>query len=301
MQGKIKYFIADNISKQFSLPCSTRKIDGVNISTERDDAFKCVSDDALARIIYHSIVGYSFNEYDLTQADYNNLFEQALITKIKYKKSEDEKEKIKYGFYGEVVLDALLKYSYSTTPIIARGYFYNPTSKSEVTGYDSYHLIEIDNKVFLWFGEVKFRSNLSNCTDAITDLNDKISDDYLNSNIFAMVNRKDNLNISNSIINSILDAWTKNPSIKPIDELQKYNVTLVCPLLFIHSSYSPTSNNYEERIKKGIDYLNNKFKTQQFHLSIDYQIFCIFLPVEDTKKIKKDVIEWIDTKQVPML
>lgn len=37
-------------------------------------------------------------------------------------------------------------------------YFYCPTSKSEVTGFDSYHLIQYGDKVQLWFGEAKFRT-----------------------------------------------------------------------------------------------------------------------------------------------
>jgi len=160
LRESLKALIDKTILYEYSLPHKDKKINKINLSNYEDDCYTYSNDNDLIELIYNSMIEYSFNEYELTKYDYNTLLSKALVTKLKYKESQNETTKIKYGFYGEVLLYAFLYHFYKSKPIIARGYFYNPLENAETKGYDSYHIIENDDIVELWFAEVKFRGTL---------------------------------------------------------------------------------------------------------------------------------------------
>lgn len=287
---------------QYLIPHKTKKIDGVNISNYQDFCFSSNNDYDIVNLIYNSIIEYSFNEFEIDGQDYDNLIARALLTKIKYDESQNELSKIKYGFYGEVLLYAFLYNYFNSKPIISRGYFYNILERSETKGYDSYHLVESDDKVELWFGEVKFRTTFccgktSSITSAFEGIEKALSDKYLESNIFAMDNERNNFNIKGSKIEIILENWRKNPSIKIIDEIIKFKMTLVYPILIIYSDKEP---DYDKKINDAVDKINKKFASKSYKLSIEYKLFFIFLPISEVKKIKQEVIKCIESKQ-PLL
>jgi len=291
MRQILKDLIAKTIFFEYSLPSSTIN-NSINISTDSDDCFSYSSDNELSELIYQSILDYSYNEFELTNQDLSILLSKALYNKIKYKEYQTELTKIKYGFYGEVLLYSILYNFYKTKPIISRGYFYNPLENSETKGYDSYHIIENEDKIELWFGEVKFRDTLeSGAKSAIEGLRKAFTDTYLSNNIIAMDNYKNNFNIQGTKIEEILNEWNGTP-INIIDQVKKHNMTLVYPILLI---FPDNSIEYDEKIKNAIDKINNKFYSEKYSLSIPYKLFFILLPVSEVKKIKKEVIEWIES------
>jgi hypothetical protein len=191
----LKDLINKTIFYEYSLP-NKQIMESINLSNRKDDCYSYSSDENLVELIYHSILDYSYNEFDMNDKDLSVLFSKALLNKIKYNESKDELTKIKYGFYGEVLLYSILYSFYNATPVISRGYFYNPLENSETKGYDSYHLIEKDDKVELWFGEVKFRTTLnSGAKSAIEGLDKAFTDEYLSQNIIAMENHINSFNI----------------------------------------------------------------------------------------------------------
>ena len=293
MRQLLKDLIDRTLFFEYSLP--TKKINTkINLSTHFDDCFSYSSDDDLSELIYQSILDYSYNEFEMTDKDLSTLLAKALFNKIKYKEYKDELTKIKYGFYGEVLLYSMLYHFYNTKPIISRGYFYNPLENSETKGYDSYHLIENEDKIELWFGEVKFRDTLdSGAKDAIEGLDKAFSDTYLSNNIIAMDNYKNSFNIVGSKIEKILDEWDGTP-INIIEQVKKHNMILVYPILLV---FPDTSSDYDEKIKNAINKINKKFSLKKYSLSIPYKLFFILLPVSEVKKIKKEVIEWIELKK----
>lgn len=302
MRQSLKNLIDKTIIYKYSLPNSINKIESVNLSTHEDDCYDYSSDNDLVELIYNSIIEYSFNEFELSEYDYSTLLAQALQLKIKYKNYQEETTKIKYGFYGEVLLYSMLFNFYKSKPIISRGYFYNPLENSETKGYDSYHLIENNKNIELWFGEVKFRqtfccSKTSSVKSAIEGLDKALSDNYLETNILAMENERNNFSIKNTKIETILNSWKENPSIKLIDEIKKYNMTLVYPILII---YSNDNSNYNKQIQEAVNKINKNFTKKSYGLSINYKLFFIFLPINEVKKIKQEVIEWIESKK-PLL
>ena len=140
MRKKLKQLLNETLVLKYSLPDKEIGIDGVNISTWADDAFFCTSNKKLVKVIYNSIVEYSFNEFEIAGHDYEDLLVAALKSKMKYKEWQNGSTKVKYGFYGEVLLYSILYHFYCSKPLISRGYFYNPLENSETKGYDSYHL-----------------------------------------------------------------------------------------------------------------------------------------------------------------
>lgn len=298
LRDNLQRLLSKTLIWKYSLPDEGSGIDGVNLSTWQDDAFLCTSNENLVKVIYNSIIEYSFNEFDIVDHDYSSLLAVALRTKIKYKEWQEESTKIKYGFYGEVLLYAMLFHFYQSKPLISRGYFYNPLENSETKGYDSYHLLEKDGKVDLWFGEVKFRNTLASCAkSAIEGLDKALSDDYLSENILAMENFRNNFSIKNSKIEEILNSWRKNPLINLIDEIKKYDLKLVYPVLLV---YPDKAIDFNTQILNTIEHINSHYSTKKYDLSIDYELFFILLPLSEIKKIKQDVIEWIELKK-PLL
>ncbi|HUH41635.1 MAG TPA: DUF1837 domain-containing protein [Sulfurimonas sp.] len=298
MRQSLKDLIDKTIIYKYSLPCSAHKIESVNLSNHNDDCYDYSNDDDLIELIYNSIIEYSFSEFDLTEKDYMSI---ALYTQIRYKETDTDRTKLSYGFYGEVLLYSILYHIYKSKPLISRGYFFSPLEKSEAKGYDSFHLIENDDNVELWLGEVKFRqafccSETSSVKSAVDGLEKALSDDYLRDNILAMYNIKNNFDIKDTKIEKILNNWNGNP-IQIIKEVKKYNMTLVYPIFII---YENNEDSYNENITKVVNKINEKFEKQSYDLSIDYKLFFIFLPVSEVKKIKQEVIEWIESKK-PLL
>ncbi|MGR2804507.1 Hachiman antiphage defense system protein HamA [Vibrio harveyi] len=296
MRKSLQELLKKTIFLKFRLPHSELDLDSIELSTVEDDVFECTSDNALSEIIYNAIIEYSFNEFDLNDDDLESLLSVALKTKIKYKEYQTQETKVKYGFYGEVLLYLMLCQFYKSSPIISRGYFYNPLENSETKGYDSYHLIEGEDKVELWFGEVKFRATLdSGAKSAIEGLDKAFSDGYLEDNILAMVNHRNNLGVEGSKLESVIDSWINNPKISIIDEVKKHKMKLVYPVLLIYPS---DTLDLDIQIRKTVKHINDKFSKKSYSLSIDYELFFMLMPVGNVKNIKEDVIEWIDSKKL---
>lgn len=299
MRQNLIDLIDNTIVYKYDLPNAGAGILKSIFSTENDKCYSASDVDDLAEIIYNSIIDYSFNEFEISGKDYQNLHTIALINKLKYNPDIDEESKIKYGFFGEVILYSILMYMFKTKPLIARGYFYNPLENSETKGYDSYHLIENNGATELWFGEVKFHmSHIQGIKSVLDNIDKALSDSYLERNVVAIHNHKNNLNISGSAIETVLNDWEANPSIRIIDIVKKYNIKLIYPILLM---YEDDLNGYDNNIKKVIDHIQAKYASRTFTLSINYSVFFMLLPVEKVKEIKLSVIQWIESKKLPML
>lgn len=293
---KIKTLFDEAILFKYHLPHND--IEKVNFSTKNEECFENTCNNKLVKIIYNSLIYYSYNDNDLKNTDYNLLLKKALKTKLKYNDNANELTKIKYGFYGEVLFDIFLRFQYSTEALIARGYFYNPLENAETKGYDSYHLIEKDKVVELWFGEVKFHQKFSTAIkSALSSIEKAISDNYFTQNIYAFENQISNLNIKKGKLQDIINAWSENPDIVIVDEIKKYDFKFIYPIMI---AFDDEKKDYDEIIKKTIDHINEKYKFENFNLSFDFEVFFIFLPIEDVKYVKQEVIKCIEEKK-PLL
>lgn len=126
MREVLKELVKNTIILEYELPHKEKGLEKTPLSTHKDKCYNVVSDDSLIDIIYNSIIEYSLNEFDIDKNDYNKSMDIALQTKIR------ENPNKSHGFFGEVLLHSTLCAFFKTDVLIARGYFYCPTSKSEV-------------------------------------------------------------------------------------------------------------------------------------------------------------------------
>ncbi len=186
MRQPLRDLIQNTILFKYKLPNSDLNFSNTKISTEEDSCYTLANNDDLALLIYNAVVEYAFNEYEISEYDFDTLHRRALTRKLKFNDDATDAQKLKYGFYGEVVLYCMLYVFYGAPPVIARGHLYQILENGETKGYDAYHLIDNNGTTELWFGEVKFFSQFASATTgangAITNLQKAISDDYLNRN-----------------------------------------------------------------------------------------------------------------------
>ncbi|OOQ60380.1 HamA C-terminal domain-containing protein [Mucilaginibacter pedocola] len=287
--------IKETIIYEYDLPNAKVGTLKTIYSTHNDQCYSAKDINNIAKIIYNSIVDYAYNEFDIAGKNLDALHVGALKTKLKYNPSADATTKIKYGFFGEVLLYSILITLYHAKPLIARGYFYNPLEKAETKGYDSYQLVDNNGSIELWFGEVKFHANHTQGIDSVMDNIEKaLSDTYLETNVLALSNHRNNLNIAGSVIETILDNWEANPTISIPAEIKKYNMTLIYPILIL---YQHDGGDYNANIKKIPDYITLKHPSKTFTLSVSHKVFFILLPLDKVKEIKQNVIQWIESKK----
>lgn len=299
MRESLERLIKNTIIFEYNLPYSAESIPKTIFSTESDKCYSVCDEESLVEIIYNSIIEYSFNEFDLTEKDLYDLQEIAFQERIRYEESDTETSKIKYGFYGEVLLHCILKLFFDTNTIISKGYFYDPLTKSEARGYDAYHLIEKEDDVCLWFGETKFhKSYITAINDVLGKIQTSLSDDYLKTNLLAIRKNKENLNLEGTKIGTILNHWAENPRIKIIEELQKHSIKLIYPIVIF---FQKSPKGYNKSIKKIPKYIEEHYATESFDLSVPYSLFFVLIPIEDVRKIKVEVLEWIELKKPLML
>lgn len=297
MRKSLSDLIHKTIVYQYDLPNSKIGTDKTLYSTDNDKCYNTLDKNSIVDIIYNSIIEYSFNEFDLKTSDYDSLHTVALKTKLKYNPKASRTTRLKYGFFGEVLLYSILLTMFKAKPLIARGYFYNPLENSETKGFDSYQLIENGSKIELWFGEAKFHKNHTTGIKSVLESITKVlSDDYLETNIVNLSNHKNNFNITGSTIENILKNWESNPHIKIIDEIKKHNIKLIYPILLL---YEDDGKGYDNNIKKVPEHILKKYssKTKSFSLSINYSIFFILVPMEKVKDVKNNVLQWIELKK----
>jgi hypothetical protein len=298
MRQSLKKLIKKTVLFKYELPNNEAGILKSKISTDDDTCYSVDRSSDLAEVIYNAVVEYAFNEYEITECDFDILHRRALTRKLKFNIHSTDAQKLKYGFYGEVILYCMLYIFYKAPPVIARGHLYQILENGETKGYDAYHLIDNEGQSELWFGEVKFYANFVAATTgpngAVRNLKKVISDDYLNTNLIAISERGNDLATDGSALKPILNDIKKNPDIKISQLSKKYNIKLVYPILIL---FDGGSEAYDDTIKKAIEHIESKAEEMRFDISIDVSLFFILVPVDSAKEIKSKVIEWIRDKK----
>lgn len=292
MRPTLEQLFTNTLVFMYDLPHNT--IQKVAISTAPDECYKVnTSDMDLAKIIHNGIVEYSFDAGAPELTDLDNAQLIALQTCLRFSRSAGTDERLKYGFYGEVLLYLFLQYFHHADTLISRGHFYSPTEKSETKGYDTYQMFQTANGALeLWFGEVKFYERYTQAVNSIfNSLEKALSDDYLNDNFLNIYTERSSLD-SNGEFNTILSEWSQNPTINIFDYAKRHNVVLVYPMLII---FDDNNKSYDDIIKSVVDYINKNHSSIINSLTISSKLFFMFLPVSSAKNIKTQVLQWIDS------
>lgn len=299
MKPSLIDLIKETVLLEYNLPHDKHSINKSCITNVdlSDDCYKVENIECLSRIIYESILYYAYDEFQLLDGDHQKMFLKAFNAKFKYNYSANDLAKLKLGIYGEALLYAILKVYYGNETLVSRGYFYDMQKKSEVTGYDCFHLIQTEYEIQLWFGETKFYQSVKGAIDKVFDnIQKAISDDYLiNTNFTTILQSKGNIADKESTIYKILDKWDKCIIENLEQELNSNNIKLVYPILI---TYDLVNGNYQQSIKTAIQHINDNYKDIKFkNISIDFSIFFILIPIDNTKTCKEKIIKWIDSKE----
>lgn len=297
MRNSLVQLIKNTLLFQFYLP--NGELEKTIYSTHDDHCYFVDGQDNFVKLIYNSLIEYSFSSKELEDdKDYNKLLPIAIHSRFHFDEDAKNKTKISYGFYGEVVLYSLLKVIYGVNALVSRGFFYNPTERAETKGYDAYHIIASNNQLDLWFGEAKFYQKFDKAIKSVMDNFEKaLSDKYLNINLWAIIKQEDKLENPPIALENLLEDIKENPEIKINELVNKHNMTLVYPILIICNN---PEKEYRRCIQKLVEEIKFKYANKTISLSIPYKIFFIFMPVDDVKTIKEKVIECIEMRS-PLL
>ncbi len=92
----------------------------------------------------------------------------------------------------------------------------------------------------------------------------------------------------------VVEKWNENPLINLAEEVSKYDIRLVYPILV---TYKKSKKGYVDSIEKAVKYLNDEFSKFNYSLSFPFNIFYIFMPIDEVGEVKKAVIECITSKK----
>lgn len=299
MRQSLVNLIQQAVVLQYKLPYNAGgvTIPRTVISTGKDACLKQVgSNEDIANLIYNGIVEYAYNDIDIDPTQLDNLQIRALLSKIKYNPNAPFANQLAYGFHGEVMLHLILDHFYKANKSIARGYMFSALENAETKGYDSYMMLEHRDVIYLLFGEAKFYiSGYEDSLGAIFEnINKALSDDYLNRNFLAFENQYVNINPGSRIPN-IIDEWRANPLIVNMAECARnYNMHFVYPMLVL---FDDKANTYDELILQVVNYIQANHRIVQPTLTLPHTLFFIFLPLEDSRAIKTQVLQWINQQQ----
>ncbi|MFW6680360.1 DUF1837 domain-containing protein [Lacrimispora sp. AGF001] len=298
MRDALKDAVKNAICIECTLPHIESGVGRSCLSTHNDICFNNDNPQDIAKIIYNGIVEFAVNEYEINYDDLEKEQLKVLKRRIRYNSDDTTTTKLKYGFYGEVLLDLILRCFLKTNVLLARGYLYSPIENSEVKGFDAFHLIDKDGKLDLWLGEAKFYINFRKpLSDVLKKLQISLSDEYVNRNLLAIIDLQNRFTTQNIRLNVILDDWQEDPNINLAQEMKKHKIRITYPIFIAYEKNA--TDKYHESVKKCIDHIAAEFSRLKILIpaSFEYRLFFIFLPLSEVKKIKESVIEWIESQE----
>ena len=289
----------NTVTLRYKLPNNVNDCEKSIISTSEDFAFQAKRDNDIVELIYNGIVDLAYDDYQIDINKLNELQRRALDFRIRFN-VEGQSAKIKLGFYGEVLLNIFLQVFFGTDVFVARGEFYDLLSNSEVKGYDCHHIIQKNNNLEFWFGEVKFYGQYKNALKKIwANLNKDISFDYLNKNLQTIFQKKYEIYAEDLLIDRFVNDCKSDPYRNLYEDIKRYKGKLIYPILLVSNEIN---NDFEDSIKSYIKEIKELNKTNPINIPNDLsvELFFIFLPVKDARIIKEEVLECIQ-KNKPLI
>lgn len=186
----------------------------------------------------------------------------------------------KRGEFGELFLHALIRQTFDSEPVISKIYYKTATNDT-VKGFDAVHIVEQDNNLELWLGEVKFYKNAKDAIrDVVDELKTHTQNDYL-QNEFVMISGK------------IDDKWPHAQKIKELlskrNSLDKVFKQICIPVLLTYESDTVAKHNVDsEAFKTALlnetESLYNHFKEQSLP---KVKIHLFLVPIADKEELLK--------------
>lgn len=275
---------------------------------------KNTSNEELAELVYSTLIKYTFSDDEIIDnyAVFNTeeLQEYAINTSIRtlinddLKTSIDYKENKSLGFYGDLLLELFLHTFYGTQKLFCRGKLYDPSSRSEPTGYDAFHLFIEENKAQMWYGEAKITNSRTpgkTMVEIIDSFRYVFSNDYLKKNLLLITKR--NIQVSYKKMQDFLDAnkikiGLKNTYI--INDILDVVDEFVYPIFICYESkdnYRDSSDYIINQVKKCMDNFKRNYGQVSKYNELNAKIFFILFPIKGVDEYREALLGWIKEKK----
>lgn len=191
------------------------------------------------------------------------------------------------GEIGELLLHVIIREIYNTIPAISKIY-YKDGPNDTVKGFDAVHVVDKDDHLELWLGEVKFYKEISKAiTDVVNEIFDHIKKDYLRDEFIAITNKIDEKWPHADKLKNLLDPNTSLDQVFDqacIPVLLTYNSDVI-------AKYNESSDAYTNEIKTEFEDLFEKFK-ERITDKVPITVHLFLLPL----KTKADLVASFDEK-----
>lgn len=187
------------------------------------------------------------------------------------------------GEFGEILLHVALRQCFKTLPAITK-YFYKDSRNDTVKGFDAVHVIDSDNALELWLGEVKFYDDVARgITHVIAEVEAHLQRDYLRNEFAAITNKID-------------EKWPHAEKLKkllhPDTSLDQVFDCVCIPVLLTYDSpvikaFFEVSADYKARFEKEIREHHTSFidKLKQKTLPNCLRIHLFLLPLQEKNSL----------------
>ena len=173
------------------------------------------------------------------------------------------------GEFGELILHALMREIVKTEPAISKIYFKDSVNNT-VKGFDAVHILDTDNGIELWLGEVKFYKNASQAVDdVVKELELHFQDDYLKKE-FMLISRK------------LDQSWSGTQGLKkllnPNLTLDKVVKAIVVPVLLTYESkacqsFKKTCDEYVKQLMQEFMQVHERFTHKNVKVKVRIELF----------------------------
>jgi len=190
------------------------------------------------------------------------------------------------GEIGEIILHAAIRHEFGSIPAISK-IFYKDSENDTIKGFDSVHIVEVDDELELWLGESKFYTDVNAAiSDVVKELEDHMDNDYLRKEFAAILNKIDP---DWPYANQLMEIIDRNRSLDLI-----FNSLCIPIFITYESSTIPFYNTVSEEFKMTIiDEMKNHHKTFcGKDLPPNIKIQLLLLPIYS----KSELIEYFDEK-----
>ena len=140
----------------------------------------------LARHMFDWLPEFALNQRELRAMSQENavpLLRKAASVVYQTKKTKSR------GEIGELLLHICLRQVYGTLPAISKIHFKDGPNET-VKGFDAVHVVDNDDVLELWLGEVKFYRKIGSAISSVcSELQDHCQHDYLRNEFAAILNK----------------------------------------------------------------------------------------------------------------
>lgn len=189
------------------------------------------------------------------------------------------------GEFGELFLHIILRQVFGSIPAISKIYWKDSIDNT-VKGYDAVHVVEIDDELQLWLGEVKFYNNAARAIkDVVKEIEAHVEIPYMKNEALLIANK---LNKKSKYYDSLSRLLGGNASLDEVFDV------MCIPVLITYDSdalkcYKKVTEQYREELKKEVSSLWDRFEKELSALTLPVKVHLILMPL-NTKEILLDVL-----------